>query len=296
MSGALTTHPTPVLRLNVRPPPFRSAQPVPLTQRTPTQPGRPQPVPRAPTDPRHPSPEPRGPARATGGHPVRVPDATREMPAAVGTPPLTSPLFLGERRRVCFPASQQLQPRVPGPSPAPLPGAPLRNRRRVPRHVPRASVAAKAPGRALRRHPGQRYPPRPRPSAASGARAARPRSRRLSSDRGPGPGRRRAAGQPRASPRRDAPRHPGPGARALPRSREEAQRWRRPRKCRTPSSWPSGGPVGTRGTARPELAAPHGLRAARAPRRSRGPGSGAGAGTRGPGGGPRPRGTHCSRR
>lgn len=57
-------------------------------------------------------------------------------------------------------------------------------------------------------------------------------------------------------------------------------------------SWPSGGPAGTRGTARPELATPYRLRAA--PGRP----AGAGAGAEGPKGcaGPGPRGTHCSRR
>nr|CAI9693689.1 unnamed protein product [Rangifer tarandus platyrhynchus] len=103
----------------------------------------------------------------------------------------------GEHRRACFPASQQLQPRVLARAPL-LPRAPRSGiGRRVPPHSPRECRPRKAPGRALHRHPRQRYPPAPDPPPPP-ERAARPRSRRLSSDRGPGPGaatvRRAAAG------------------------------------------------------------------------------------------------------
>lgn len=255
-------------------------------------PGAHQPVPPQPRA-RGPAPEPRGVTR------FGSPDATREMPAAVGTPPLTSPLFLGERRRVCFPASQQLQPRVLARAPLP-PRAPRFGigRRVPPHHVPRASVA--------------RGKPRAGRSAATPGSATRPpqtlrrlRSARLGQEAagsarivGLGRERRRYAGQPRASPRRDAPRHPGPGARALPRSRgREAQRWRRPRKCRTPvllAQRRAGGDPGDR--------APRARNSARTPGGPRGappqPRPGIGGRGRDPraGRGPGPRGTHCSRR
>lgn len=206
MSGALTTHPPPQSLGSM-------SDHLPFTQcpasapdtahpdaprQTPACYWHPSPslCPGRPPNRATPAPSPRPRARPTGVTRFGSPDTTREMPAAAGTPPLTS-LFLGERRRACFPARQQLQPRVLARAPL-LPRAPRSGiGRRVPPRSPRECRPRKAPGRALHRHPRQRYPPAPDPPPPP-ERAARPRSRRLSSDRGPGPGaaavRRAAAG------------------------------------------------------------------------------------------------------
>lgn len=246
----------------------------------------PQPVPRAPTNPCHHSPEPEAPRQTHGGHPVRVPGRYPRNAGGSGHP---TPHFSVFRRAPasllpCKPAA----PARPSPSPASAPGAPLRNRPPRPPTFPERVSPAESPGQGAPPPPPAALPARPKPSAASGARgsAKKPPAQLASwAWAGSGGGTLGSRGHLRVGTRR-ATRGLAPG----PCPGVGGGRLRGGAglgSAGPPSSWPSGGPVGTRGTTRPELATPHGLRAARgAPCRSRGPGSGAGAGIRGPGGGP----------
>lgn len=249
-------------------------------------PSRPEPAPRpqhpTPTQPaacvpgaHHPGPpqlRARGPAAAPVGWGVAGSGPrTRRRRRASQHPAL---LFLRRSLGSLRPGQAELRRRVRARAPLP-PEAP-RSRARPPRppRPRRDRRRRKALGRAPRRHPRRTARP-PRTSAAFAA----PGSALLA-----GLGR-----QPRASPRGDAPRHPGPGARALARSLGREARAAAP-ASQVPSagspggpspSWPSGqrpGPGGPR-AASSQLRTHSG--------RPNGPG---------PGPGGRARGTHCSRR
>lgn len=240
--------------------------------------------------PAPPQPRARGPAPDPLVHRLGSSDPTREMPVEAASPlraPQPSLIFFRKAPASLLPGKAEAPAARPSPSPAPAPGAPLRTR---PPRPPPECRQRKAQGKALHRQPRQRCPPAP-DLPPPPERAARLGREAAGSARIAGLGRewRRHAGQPRASPRRDAPRHPGPGARALPRSRRrEAQRWRRPPKCR-----PLALPAQRRTGGDPGDGAPRARNSSRTPSGPRGapPEPRPGNGERAPGPGPegRPR-------
>lgn len=234
--------PSPERRPGTRPPAPTPADPSQRPGPSTPHPPSPQPASREPTIPGHPSLEPAAPRQPlwVGGSPAQ--DPGRGGGGGLPSTPHPALLFLRRSLGSLRPGQAELRRRVRARAPLP-PEAP-RSRARPPRppRPRRDRRRRKALGRAPRRHPRRTARP-PRTSAAFAA----PGSALLA-----GLGR-----QPRASPRGDAPRHPGPGARALARSLGREARAAAP-ASQVPSagspggpspSWPSGqrpGPGGPR--------------------------------------------------
>lgn len=295
--GALTTHP---------PPPRPEAAPglrQPLLHPAPPlTPAAPEPVP-VPGPRTHPSPEPAAPhqiSRVSGsGPPTRLQKCPRRRRRRALSIPHPSLLFFRKRPASRLPRQAEAPATRPSPSSAPAGGTPLLARPpRRPSSPAGVSPAGSAGQGAPPTSPAVR-PAGPRPAAASGARgSARPA--------GLGRERRQHTGQPRAS-----PRHPGPGARALPRSRGgRLGGGARFRSARAPGAPPAPLPPGpgvgggTRGrrTANWQLRTDSWRPPGPGPRPELGTGAGGRGGGEGRGprlegrAGARARDTHCSRR
>ena len=208
--GALTTHPhrSPRLHPGLRPALLHPAPPPPLT------PAAPELVP-IPGPPHPPQPRTRDPAPDQLGQQLRSSDSTPEMPAAAAGPlhiPHPSLLFFKKA------PGESSSPAGRGYNHASEPEPEPRSRRRHPAPARPPRRPASPAGVSPAERSGQGAPPTspavrpagPGPASASGARgSAQPAG--LGRER-----RQQHTGQPGAS-----PRHPGPGARALPRSRGE---------------------------------------------------------------------------